>query len=853
MKIKHLILLSSLLIVLFTFLTIMGELFYQKINLEHALQEELDSASRDRATQIAQNVYLMTEAMKSATERTMADNLRVAADVLAKSGTLHFHSEGKISWDAVNQYTGQSARIELPKVYLDDEWLGQNHSLNVETAVVDKVKSLVGGTCTIFQRMNAEGDMLRIATNVEQRDGTRAIGTYIPRINPDGTPNPVIDKIMQGGIFHGRAFVVNAWYITAYQPIYDDEQQIVGVLYVGVKQDDLISLRNSIMGLVVGKTGYVYVLGAQGDQKGRYIISPHGERDGENFYDFQDSTGNYPIRTIIDKALALADPESGVIPTDYVRYTRSDTPQSSPREKLAGIAYFKPWDWVIVAGYYLDDFQDVENRVGRTINQVIVSMILISAVVVFLSLIFNAVIAERLFAPLNKAVVALGEMSKGNLDIRLPVRGSDEVSQISRAFNEMVVNLQNVTAGRNELDQEIKARKEVEKNLLASESKYRGLSAEFQGVLDSIQDALILVSPDMHVIWANKSAQEVRWGLKDSNLEGTYCYDYWHDRDLPCEECVVLRCFETGLPQNMVSKTSGGTMVGIKAFPVKDADGKVVNVLELSSDITESIRLREEAARHSQLASLGELAAGMAHEINNPNGLILLNLATIKAVLHDSFEILDQTYAEQGDFDFAGLSYSRMREELPSVVAEMQQSAQHIKRIVDDLKDFVRMEVSGHEDPFDVNQSVSAAIRLLTNQLKKATDNFDCQLDPEVPLVLGNVHRIEQVVMNLLINASQALTQRTESIQVTTFFDRKMNCCVIEVCDQGCGIADENLLRLTDPFFTTKRAEGGTGLGLSVSARIVKEHNGKLVFAKNVPKGTIVRVELPVIERNEDA
>ena len=852
MKIKHLILLSSLLIVLFTFLAIMGELFYQKLNLERAMQEELNAAGRERATQIAQNVYLMTEAMKSATERTMADHLRVAADVLTKSGTLHFQSDDKVSWNAVNQYSGKSERIDLPKVYLDGTWLGQNHSFASETAVVDKVKSLVGGTCTIFQRMNEQGDMLRVATNVEQSDGTRAIGTYIPRTNPDGTPNPVIAKVLQGDIFHGRAFVVNAWYITAYQPIYNEEQQIVGVLYVGVKQDDLISLRNSIMDIVVGKTGYVYVLGAQGGQKGHYIISPHGEQDGENFYDFQDRDGNYPVREIIAKALALPEPEHGVIPTDYVRYARSDTPQSAPREKLAGIAYFEPWDWVIVAGYYLDDFQDVEKRVGRTINQVIVSMLLISGIVVLLALVFNAVIAERLFAPLNKTVLALGEMSKGHLDIRLPVRGRDEVSQISRAFNDMAANLQKVTAGRDELDGEIRARKEVEADLLARESEYRRLSSEFQTVLDSIQDALILISPDMHVIWANKSAQEIRWGMKESEEDGSYCYNYWHERDLPCNECVSLRCFESGEPQNMVIRTSSGTMFGVKAFPVKDAAGKVVNVIELASDITESVRLRQEAARHSQLASLGELAAGMAHEINNPNGLILLNLATLKAALDDSLAMLDQRYDEEGDFDFAGLNYSRMREELPGMLAEMQQSAQHIKRIVDDLKDFVRMEVTGHEDPFDVNQSVSAAVRLLTNQLKRSTDNFDCQLDPELPLVLGNAHRIEQVVMNLLINAAQALTCRTEAIHVATFHDRKKDCCVIEIRDQGSGIADENLLRLTDPFFTTKRAEGGTGLGLSVSARIVKEHKGELVFEKNAPKGTVVRVELPVIERNED-
>ena len=91
--------------------------------------------------------------------------------------------------------------------------------------MVDKVKELVGGTCTIFQRMNAEGDMLRVATNVEKLDGTRAIGTYIPHTNPDGRANPVIAAVLRGETFTGRAYVVNAWYVTAYQPIWDARRE----------------------------------------------------------------------------------------------------------------------------------------------------------------------------------------------------------------------------------------------------------------------------------------------------------------------------------------------------------------------------------------------------------------------------------------------------------------------------------------------------------------------------------------------------------------------------------------------------------------------------------------------------
>jgi methyl-accepting chemotaxis protein len=122
------------------------------------------------------------------------------------------------TWQAVNQYTKASKSIDLPHMTLGGEWLGQNADPGIPTPLVDEVKLLVGGTCTVFQRMNEAGDMLRVATNVEKLDKTRAIGTYIPAVNPDGQPNPVVSTLLARKTFRGRAYVVNAWYLTAYEP-----------------------------------------------------------------------------------------------------------------------------------------------------------------------------------------------------------------------------------------------------------------------------------------------------------------------------------------------------------------------------------------------------------------------------------------------------------------------------------------------------------------------------------------------------------------------------------------------------------------------------------------------------------
>ncbi len=126
-----------------------------------------------------------------------------------------------VGWTAVNQFTGRSIRVRLPGMLVGGKWIGQNSQTAVRTPVVDDVEMLVGEPATIFQRMNKRGDMLRVATNVRDSQGGRAIGTYIPAINADGSPNPVIAAVLAGKTYHGRAFVVNAWYLTAYEPLSD--------------------------------------------------------------------------------------------------------------------------------------------------------------------------------------------------------------------------------------------------------------------------------------------------------------------------------------------------------------------------------------------------------------------------------------------------------------------------------------------------------------------------------------------------------------------------------------------------------------------------------------------------------
>jgi signal transduction histidine kinase len=259
-------------------------------------------------------------------------------------------------------------------------------------------------------------------------------------------------------------------------------------------------------------------------------------------------------------------------------------------------------------------------------------------------------------------------------------------------------------------------------------------------------------------------------------------------------------------------------------------------------------RNRQALVQADKLAALGTLVSGVAHEINNPNGLVLLDLQTVRDAWLDAQEVLEAHREAHGDFEVAGLPYSRMRGELTRLLDEALDGARRIKRIVEDLKGFARREDIQRVEPVDVNGAVRAALRLVDGAVKKSTRRLEVRLADGLPKVLGDAQRLEQVVVNLLLNACQALRDPERGIAVATAWDGAARRVVVEVRDEGEGIPAEHLPRLTEPFFTTKRSRGGTGLGLSVSAGIVAAHGGALAFASTPGSGTTATVTLPAAE-----
>ncbi len=257
---------------------------------------------------------------------------------------------------------------------------------------------------------------------------------------------------------------------------------------------------------------------------------------------------------------------------------------------------------------------------------------------------------------------------------------------------------------------------------------------------------------------------------------------------------------------------------------------------------------QQQLIQADKMTSLGILVSGVAHEINNPSSLLLLNLPILKDVYQDIEDILEAHYHEHGDFLIGGLEYSRMRDAIEPMLDDMLTGTHRIRRIVDDLRDFAQQKPAVLNEVVDLNEVASTAIRLVDNTITKSTHDFKVNYTDKLPHFEGNAQRIEQVIINLIINACQALEGPEKSISVNTDYHSQQNLLQFKICDQGQGISAKHLPHLSDPFFTTKREQGGTGLGLSVSFSIVQEHGGTLTYESELNKGTCVTLSLPAIK-----
>lgn len=380
----------------------------------------LEQQRLDGLASSAENIVETTDA--TLREKLAAD-VRMGERLAEALGGFNVSTTSAVQWTAINQFDKSETGLSLPRMQVGDNWFGQIDDPAVETVLVDEVLELSGAISTVFQRMNDDGDMLRIATNVAKNDGTRAIGTYIPATNPDGTPNAVVNTLLDGETFLGTAYVVNRWYITAYAPIYEGDQ-VIGSFFVGLPQNAVDELRQSILDIDVGENGYMTVIRGSGAQRGQYVFGPTAALDGQDAFAAQDVGGSSYNETIVDGALGLASGEVGKLVF---------SPADGSGDIDAHFAYYEPWDWVIVANSAIADSAGVADSLMAGRQDMRDMLLLGSMSIIALMAVLAWLIGRRLTLPLRRATEAVSALATGKDSL---ADSSTAMAAASRAASE---------------------------------------------------------------------------------------------------------------------------------------------------------------------------------------------------------------------------------------------------------------------------------------------------------------------------------------------------------------------------------------------------------------------------------
>lgn len=586
------------------------------------------------------------------------------------------------------------------------------------------------------------------------------------------------------------------------------------------------------------------------------------ELEGRSLADYKDANGKLLFLAFVDTARQT---EGG-----YVAYAWPRPNGTTAQRKLSYVKLFEPWQWVVGSGVYLDDIDAVFWQDAWPLIPVIVGIGLLS---ILIAVRLRRQVLLRVGGDIESAAAIARHLAGGNLQAPL-VLPAAEPSGVLDALGRWCRKLPSVFGGG---AADHKGRVATRRR---ADVEHRRLSEALQ----QSHEAIVLAEADLHIAYVNPAFTRLfGYTLDEVAGQSARLLEVVDDSSVGTETTVAIAS-ETGLFRGEVrrrGKDGRAIPVLINVAPVVDAYRITTGYVATMTDLTEIKRAQAEAQKYVQnltaanvelrdlndklkqaqaqllqsekMASIGVLAAGVAHEINNPIGFIRSNIHTLGCYVGDFLRLLhayekaerrlpadSEAFAEaRAVRDEAGFAYEQA--DVAGLLTESAQGIERVTKIVRDLREFSRVDVVEQWQAEDIHTGLDITLDVVRNELGP-----QCEVRKEygaLPRVECLLPQLNQVFMNLLLNAGQAIagqgtiTLRTGSDDAAVW---------IEIADTGCGIAEENLERIFDPFYTTKPVGKGTGLGLSVSYGIVRKHHGSIEVDSAPGRGSIFRIRLPV-------
>ena len=342
---------------------------------------------------------------------------------------------------------------------------------------------------------------------------------------------------------------------------------------------------------------------------------------------------------------------------------------------------------------------------------------------------------------------------------------------------------------------------------------------EWRETFDSISDAVSIHSTDCRLLRVNKAFADM-FHTERGKIVDKYCYEIMHGLNEPVSGCPHLETLKTGKPAGAeFFEPHLGMHLELTTSPIVDDKGAITGTVHIARDITEHKRQEEHLMMADRLASIGELAAGTAHELNNP----------LTSVIGFSRLLMEKDVSDD------------IREDLGIICSEAQRATEVIKQLLQFAHKHPPVE-----EPNQINSVIEHVLRLRAYEQRAHNIEVRRDLAPALPEIMVDYFQMQQVLLNIIINAEQSMVEANERGTLTIATGRRDSTVVISVTDDGLGISQEHLAQIFNPFFTTKKAGKGTGLGLSICQRIVAEHSGQIYARSRPGEGATFFVELPV-------
>lgn len=413
------------------------------------IKKEITDLTEKSFHAIVHDVYASCQTANDFITQGLADMLNVANFLTQQSGGFQVNNAHEIEWSIINPQTKQTSNIKLPEILIGNEPLEQNHSFSKKTPIIDTLKDLLGGAISIYQKINNTGDMLRIATTISTLSHERAIGTPLNAINTAGNPDPIISTLMEGQQFRGSAYLFDDWYLTAFEPIKNKNNEVIGAIAVGIRQKNLESLTKAIEEITIGLNGYVWIIKGTGtgDIIDNIIVKSSNVEKNTIIND-QSS----PIYTAIIQNARNLQEKRGMEKVSW-----KDPGDTIASNKTITYTYFPDWDWTIGVTAYDKDFEQpyvaIQDLFSHLKNAIFIAGFITLFIVILIAFYLSGLLTKPITA-LTKIAIQVTEGNIGGAmtliekiitgedqDLAKAKDSDDETGNLLRAIMTMIATL----------------------------------------------------------------------------------------------------------------------------------------------------------------------------------------------------------------------------------------------------------------------------------------------------------------------------------------------------------------------------------------------------------------------------